>query len=196
MNKQMKNLMMIVMVALLLAACAPIRSESVPAEELEPVVVVENKPTDIPAPVESVPTATTMTESDPEQYIGLTYLSLPEGLSQGFGMVIWGRDDYGLSMVMDGAEKMLWLEKVDHYNEDGSTVWSVKDVLTLSNLESGLTLIPDGCSLNGTPDSEIIVAGRNGVVVLAWRANTNLEKFEVIPADGITCNSDKAMPIT
>jgi hypothetical protein len=60
-------------------------------------------------------------------------------------------------------------------------------------LEAGLTLIPDACYLNGTPDSEILVAGRNGVIILAWRANTTLDKFEVIPTDGIECHSDKGI---
>jgi len=193
MNKQMKNLILVVMVALLLAACAPIRSESVPAGEMEPVVVIENEPTDVPAPVESIPPAASI---DVSEYIGLTYSLIPEHLSQGFSMIIFGKDGYGLTLIIAGEKKMLWLEKVDHYNEDGSVVWEVKDVLALSSLESGLTLIPDGCSINGTPDSEIFVAGQNGAVVLAWRANTSLEKFEVISVDGIICNSDKAVNIT
>ena len=99
-------------------------------------------------------------------------------------------------MVLEGGNKMLWLSKITHYDTNGSSFWEVKDVLALSGLEAGLTLLPDGCLLNGTPDSEIIVAGRNGAIVLAWRANTSLDRFEVIATDGVQCNSDKAVNIT
>ena len=93
------------------------------------------------------------------------------------------------------ANNMLWLEKVIQYNADGSVIWEVKDVLGLSDLEAGLTLIPDGCFLNGVPDSEIFIVGRNGVIVLAWRANTTSGRFESIPVSGITCDSDKPWPL-
>ena len=192
MNKQMKNFLLVVMVAMLLAACGQVETAPVPE------VVVTEVPTSAPEPVEDIPTAVPSDDADPEdfsQYIGLVYPPSPEGLTKGFSMVIFGKDSYGLSLIIDGANKMLWLEKVVEYGADGSVIWEVKDVLGLSNLEAGLTLIPDGCFLNGTPDSEIFVAGRNGVIVNAWRANTALGKFEVIPADGIHCDSDKATPL-
>jgi hypothetical protein len=62
-------------------------------------------------------------------------------------------------------------------------------------MEAGLVLLPDGCFLNGTLDSEILVAGQDGTVRLAWRANTTLDRFEVIPTKGIECHSDKAMDL-
>lgn len=178
------------MIALLLAACG--RAETAPE------VVVTEELTSAPEPVEDNPTAVPSDDADPQdfsKYIGLVYPPSIEGLSKGFSMIIWGKDGYGLSLVIDGANKMLWLEKVAQYDANGSAIWEVKDVLGLSNLEAGLTLIPDGCFLNGVPDSEIFIAGRNGVIVNAWRANTALEKFEIIPADGIQCDSDKAMPL-
>jgi hypothetical protein len=110
-------------------------------------------------------------------------------------MIIQDSNVHGLSLVSDGANKMLWLSKLTHTDSSGVAYWEVKDVLGLSNLEAGLTLVPDGCLLNGMPESEIFAAGRNGVIVLAWRANTSLDKFEVIATDGIQCNSDKAMPL-
>ena len=192
MNKQMKNFMLVAMVAMLLAACGQI--ETAPTPE----VVVTEEPTNVSEPVDDNPTTVPSDDADPQdfsQYVGLVYPLSPEGLSKGFSMVIWGKDSYGLSLVIDGTEKMLWLEKVAQYDANGNAIWEVKDVLGLSDLEAGLTLIPDGCFLNGKPDSEIFVAGRNGVIVNAWRANTALGKFEVIPADGIQCDSDKATPL-
>jgi len=197
MKKRMINTLVGMMI-LLLAACAPFKSETVPAQGPEPVVVVENQPTNLPAPLESIPTVAPKEGPDTEdvsEYTGLTYSLVPEHLSQGFSMVIFGKDAYGLTMIIDGEQKMLWLEKILDYDETGNAIWEVKDVLMLSHLEPGLTLIPDGCFLNGTPDSEILVVGKNGVIRMAWRANTTVEKFEAIVADGITCNSDKAMPI-
>ena len=201
MNKQMRTLMLFGMMILLLTACGRFETAPMPVDLLE--IPLEN-PTDTSEPVSAlddvdyVPTANTDgagNADDGKKYIGLIYLSLPEGLTQGFSMVIWGKDGYGLSMILEGANKMLWLEKIAHNDGNGAVAWEVKDVLALSNLESGLTLLPDGCSLNGTPDSEILVVAKNGVIVLAWRANTTLEKFEVIPANGITCDTDKAMPL-
>jgi hypothetical protein len=148
--------------------------------------------------MEDVPTAVPFEESYPEQfskYIGLVYPPPPAGLTEVFSMLMQDKDGYSLIMVLEGGNKMLWLNKIDHYDEDGSAFWEVKDVLVLSNLEAGLTLLPDGCSQNGTPDTEIIVAGKNGAIVLAWRANTTLGKFEAIPINGIKCNSDKAVSL-
>jgi hypothetical protein len=155
-----------------------------------PELVITESLTSIPEPI--VP-------SDPEQfseYIGLAYSSLPDGLSHGFSMLIQDSDVYGLSLVSDAENKMLWLSKLTRYDSSGVAYWEVKDVLELSDLEAGLTLVPDGCLLNGVPESEIFAAGRNGVIVLAWRANTSLDRFEVMAVDGIQCNSDKAMDIT
>lgn len=192
MNKQMKNLMLAVIIALLIAACGSV--EAAPAPE----VAVTEEPTSIPDPAEDIPTAVPFEEGDSEQfskYIGLVFPPSPAGLTEVFSLLMQDRESHSLIMVLEGADKMLWLNKIDHYGEDGSAFWEVKDVLVLSNLEAGLTLLPDGCSLNGAPDSEILVAGRNGVIILAWRANTTLDKFESIPLSGIQCNSDKAMPL-
>jgi len=192
MNKQMKIFMLVVMVAMLLAACGQVETPTAPE------VVVTEESTTAPEPVEDNPTTVPSDDADPQdlsKYIGLVYPPSPEGLLKGFSMVIFDKDGYGLSLVIDGVDKMLWLEKVVQYDANGSPTWEVKDVLGLSNLEAGLTLIPDGCFLNGVPDSEIFVAGRNGVIVNAWRANTTLSKFEPIPVDGIKCDSDKATPL-
>lgn len=192
MNEKLKITLLVGMIVLLLAACGGTETPSAPE------VAVTDEPTSIPAPVDDAPTAVPSQEAEAQQfskYIGLVYPPSPQGLSKSFSMMIWDTDGYGLSLVVDGTAKMLWLEKIVRYDENGSAFWEVKDVLDLTNVEAGLTLLPDGCSLNGQPDSEIVVAGRNGVVVLAWRAKTALGKFEVIPTDGIQCNSDKAMPL-
>lgn len=187
MNEKIKNTLLVTMVILLLSACGGL--EPAPAS------------IDTPEPVSTetaIDTPTTIPLDEPasdasNKYIGLVYPPSPDGLSKSFGMMIWDTDGYGLSLVSDGAGRMLWLEKIIRYDENGNAFWEVKDVLDLSNVETGLTLVPDGCSLNGASDGEIIAAGRNGVILLAWRANTALEKFEIIPVDGITCNSDKAI---
>lgn len=192
MNKQLKNFMLVIMTVLLLSACGQVETPTAPTETPELIIPVTEAPTDIPAddPLEGP------TPENFINYVGLTYLSLPEGLSQGFSLIIQDSSDRGLSLVINGANKMLWLEKISHYDENGVPIWEVKDILSLSNLESGLTLLPDGCFMNGVPDSEIFVAGKNGAIILAWRANTTLDKFEAIPVNGITCDSDKAVNIT
>lgn len=185
MNKQLKKLIWVVITILLLAACG--RFETTPAS----VVISE--------PIEDIPTIVPSDGLAPESfspYIGMSYPPFPAGLSQDLSMLIQNSDGYGLWLVNDGANKMLWLSKITRYDANGNSFWEVKDVLALSDLEAGLTLHPDGCLLNGAPDSEIIVAGRNGVIVLAWRANTSLERFEVMATDSIQCNSDKAVNIT
>jgi hypothetical protein len=192
MNKQMKNFILVLMIALLLAACGRLETPSTPE------VAVTEEPTSVPKPMEDVPTAVPLEESDPEQfskYIGLVYPPPPAGLTEVFSMLMQDKDGYSLIMVLEGGNKMLWLNKIDHHDENGSAFWEVKDVLGLSNLGAGLTLLPDGCSQNGTLDTEIIVAGKNGAIVMAWRANTTLGKFEAIPINGIKCNSDKAVSL-
>jgi hypothetical protein len=202
MNKQLKKLMLVTITILLLAACGPFETTSAPADVPELTITEDLTGTSetivISGPAEEVPTAVPSDGSAPEnfsQYIGLSSPPFPAGLSQGFSMIIQDSNVYSLSLVSDGANNMLWLSKIAQYDTNGNPFWEVKDVLGLSNLEAGLTLIPDGCLLNGIPESEIFAAGRNGVIVLAWRANTSLDKFEVIATDGIQCNSDKAMPL-
>lgn len=187
MNVKKMITLLVGLIILLVSGCGLREAVSTP----EPVTV-EN-PTSIPTPalVDDL-----VSSVEPGNYVGLVYPPSPAELSKGFSMLIQDREGYGLSLVTDGRYKMLWLEKVARYGADGSVIWEVKDVLVLSDLEAGLTLIPDGCFLNGSPDSEIFVAGRNGVIVLAWRANTTSEKFEVVPVEGIKCNSDKAVDIT
>ena len=196
MNKQLKKLMLVVITVLLLAACGPFEpapelpvTEN-PAETPEPVVIAE--------PSQDIPTAVPSDGSAPEKfskYIGLSYPPFPAGLFVDFSMLIQDANDYSLSLVLDGANKILWLSKLSHNDSSGNAYWEVKDVLGLSNVEAGLTLIPDGCSLKGQLDNEIFVAVKNGTILLAWRANTSLDKFEVIPSDGIKCNSDKGVSL-
>lgn len=171
------NKVLVVGVILLLTACG--QFEAPPAPANTPELTVMESPS-----------------NNPEQwrkYIGSTHPPLPEGLSEGFGMLIQDVEGYALTLVIDGANKMLWLNKIARYDANGTAYWEVRDVLDLSNLEAGLMLIPDGCFLNGAPDSEILVAGKNGAIQLAWRANTTSDRFEVILTDGIECRSDKAI---
>lgn len=194
MNIKLKHGMLVALTVFLLAACGPFGAtpepESViehPTSRPEPILTVE--------PTEAMPTAASDALT-PEQYIGLQYPPSPASLSQDFSMIIENSDVYSLSLVRDGASKILWLSKVSHYDtNNGNPYWEVKDVLSLSDLQPGFTLIPDGCRLNNVPDSEIFVIGRNEAIIKAWRADTSLGKFESMAVDGIKCSSDKAMPL-
>jgi hypothetical protein len=188
MNKQMKRVLWVGIMILVFSACGQLETTPTPVDLPETLVT--------PAPVESIPAAATASGSDPVQfskYIGMSYPPLPAGLSEGFSMMIQGSDDHGLWMVSDDVGRMLWLGKLTHRDVDGNAYWAVMDVLDLSNVESGVVLIPDGCQLNGEVDNEIIVAAKNEKSLLAWRANTTLNVFEVIPTTGIECHSDKGM---
>lgn len=189
MNKQMKNALWIGILILLLAACGPFEPASAPANAPEITVAVNPTPTAaVVATEESAPDKFT-------KYIGLNYPPIPSSLTERFSMLMEGLEDHGLWLVMDGVDEMLWLSEITHYDSDGAAYWEVKDVLDLSNLEAGLVLIPDGCFLNGAPDPEIIIVGKNETVLLAWRANTALDMFEVIPTNGIECRSDKGFSL-
>lgn len=188
MKKQMQKAIFVGLIILLLSACSPLKTTSTPV------------PTDTSSPVEvksgtTAAPATGLVSEKFRQYVGLNYPPLPKGLSDDFGMLIQDAEDYSLTLVTGGGNKMLWLSKLTHQDSSGIAYWEVKDVLDLSALEPGLTLIPDGCSLNSVPDSKILVTGRDGVIIQAWRANTTLNVFEVIPTNGIECHSDKGMPL-
>jgi len=86
---------------------------------------------------------------------------------------------------------MLWLMKMIGQDANGEINWEVVDVLALPKLASNALLIPDGCFLNGTPDSEILVAAKDDEILMAWRANTSSDKFEVISTSNIHCESDR-----
>ena len=197
-KQQIRNLLLAGTLLLLLTACGPLEAdtESDPTGTATPASNPE--PTMVPSVVENQPTAIPAASADPERFsalIGTIHPPLPENLTLQFDMLIQDIEDHSLTFVVEGADKMLWLSRLDHYDPDGSAYWEVRDVLDLSNLEAGLVLLPDGCFLNGTLDSEILVAGQDGTVRLAWRANTTLDRFEVIPTKGIECHSDKAMDL-
>lgn len=189
MKTKLKHGMLVVLTVFLLAACGSFGTTP------EPESVIEN-PTSSPEPILTVEPTETSDAMTPEQYIGLQYPPSPAGLSQDFSMLIQDADSFSLSLVNNGVSKMLWLSKITHYDaNNGNPYWEVKDVLGLSDLQPGFTLIPDGCRLNDVPDSKIFVIGRNEAIVKAWRADTSLGKFESIAVDGIKCSSDKAMPL-
>lgn len=178
MKQLMKNGLWAGILLALFSACA----------KLEPTPAIIESPAPTSAPVEGIA---------PEKfnsYIGLKYPPFPSGLTQDLSMLIQDSDGYGLWLVSDGGNKMLWLSRITHYDSaNGNPFWEVQDVADLSNLETGLVLIPDGCFLNGQPDPQILVASKNGFNLLAWRANTALNVFEVISTNGIECHSDKGV---
>jgi len=186
MKTQMKNILLVIgMLILLVSACVPHGSESTS----EPIVEVTEAPASVPTEVVTEEPAL----PDVSSHIGMIYPPLPFGFLEGFDLFIQDSDGYGLSLVSDGGRRMLWLSKLVESDASGNVLWEVKDVFDFSQFEGGLTLLPDEYFLNGTPDNEIFVAGKNEAIVLAWRANTTVERFETIPTTGITCESDKAV---
>lgn len=183
MNKQMKNVLLVGIMILLISACGPLKT----ASTLTPVEIKDS------------PTAVAATALAPQKfshYIGFRYPPLPVGLTEGISMLIQDAEDYSLFLLSEGENQMLWLSKMTHRDANGNPYWEVKDVLDLTDFQAGDVLLPDGCSLNGVPDNEILVAGRNGVMISAWRANTKSSVFEVIPINGIECRSDKGTPLS
>jgi len=191
MKTQMKIALWVGIMVLLLTACGQLQSAPTPTDTPEPTATATQSPTNTPAVVSTESAA----PEEIENYIGLSYPPLPDGLSQGFSMVIQDSNDYGLSLVSDGANRMLWMEKLTNYDSSGIPSWEIQDVLDLSIVETGVILSPDGCFLNGQPDNEIFVIGKNGIILSAWRANTTSNVFEVISTDGIECHSDKAVSL-
>lgn len=189
MNIQTKFALLAGMIVLLLSACGPSGAAREETSELPAAAEEHSTDTSTVIPVKNVVPEPSGT------YIGLNYPPLPAGLSEDMGMMIQDTDDHALSLISDGENKMLWLGKMTHRDADGNAYWVVKDVLGLSDLEPGLTLLPDGCLLNGAPDHEIFVVGRDEAIQMAWRANTQLDRFESIPTAGIECHSDKALDL-
>ena len=187
MKKQTKKTVLAGVLILLISACG--RVESTPAPE--PVVVTTESAVNVPS---AVPVEGLAPESL-SQYVGLKYPPVPDGLSESFALLIEGSEDHSLSLITNGQHTMLWLSRMTDRDASGNPIWEVKDILDLSDVESGLVLLPDGCSLGGVPDSEILVVGRDERIQSAWRANTTQDVFEVIPTDGIECHSDKAWPL-
>ena len=183
MKKQMYNALLVGLIILLLTACGP--SKAAPA----PAPIVTSNPVEIQnSPAVPV---TGLAPAKFSHYVGSSYPPLPAGLTEGISMLIQDSEDYSLFLLSQGENQMLWLSKMTGRDSNGNPNWEVKDVLDLSDFEAGDVLVPDGCFLNGVPDNGILVAGRNGVMIAAWRANTTLNVFEVIPVNGIECHSDK-----
>lgn len=186
MKRQTRTILFAGILILLVSACAPSATASAPAE-----VAVTESPADVPSDVP----ATGLVPEALSQYVGLKYPPIPDGLSENFALLIQGAEDHSLSLITNGQQTMLWLGRMTHRDAGGNAFWEVKDILDLSDVESGLVLLPDGCSLNGAPDGEILAVGKDAVILQTWRANTASDVFEVIPIDGIECQSDKAWPL-
>ena len=202
----MKNVLLVGIITLLFSSCGQLENAPTPTNRPEIVVTSTEIATNTPVLIatSTVIVAKGLVPEKFSKYIGLNYPPLPDGISQNFGLVIWNSNDYGLSLVSDGENKMLWLNKLTRHDSSGKAYWEVKDILELPNIESDVVLIPDGCLLNGEFDYEILVIGKwddevfvsrymtNDKILLAWRANTILNVFEVISTNGIECHADNA----
>jgi len=183
MNRRLK-IFPLVMMILLLSACGAVETASTPVSvpmDLEPTLAVN--------PVKG------LAPEKYRSYLGMEYPPLPDGLMQEMGMLMQGAEDHSLSLVAGADGRMLWLSEMTHLDSDGNAYWVVRDILDLSDAEDGVDLVPDGCRLNGAPDGEIFVLGKDGTVLRAWRANTTLNVFESIATSGIECQSDKALEL-
>ncbi len=145
-----------------------------------------------------------------QEYIGLKYIELPDGLSSGFGMSIIPEKKgvFALSGVHGNQLDMLWFEKRVSWYSDGKRQkgWELLDILELEPLEGkDEVLIPAGCMLNQELDPEIMVIARldeeadrtrfvtNDKIISAWRLNRELELIEEISTKNIECYADMAM---
>ena len=142
-----------------------------------------------PAPAK--PNAATVERA---RYVGLKYVSLPDGLEEASGELMGSVDDplgYALREIHRGRVKMLWLERKVSGDKPGQPNWEVKDVLVLPAMLKRQN-ISSNCYAGKKSDQEIvaIVAKSSGELLRvrrAWRANRKTEKFEGLSLKGITC---------
>lgn len=135
-----------------------------------------------------------------QDYVGLRYGqdSNLEGIVYQGGNLLEPLNgvEYGVSNVLKDSLNLLWLEKLTHRDAEGKANWEILDVLVLPEMSELEGLLISVCLQNNQPDPEIIAIGmfseeENMIPVRkAWRANRQLEKFEEIATESVTCLMD------
>ena len=141
------------------------------------------------------------------KYVGYKYAgvvpnkTLPNGVKHLGGGLIGDFDAdpvYGISQVVKGKTKMLWLEVSTGQNATGVTGWLVKDVLVFNNMTKNQHLFfsvdPAIYCQRDKKDVENLVAfgqifARQGTYKpsKAWIANIKTGKFEPMAIKGLKC---------
>lgn len=126
---------------------------------------------------------------------------LPNGVKHFGGGLIGDIDAdpvYGISNVVKGKTKMLWLEVSTGQDETGVTGWRVLDVLAFRAMTKTdyLFFANDPsiyCRRNGRDIPELVgigkIARRQGIFrpTKLWVANIKTKRFESIPIAGVKC---------
>jgi hypothetical protein len=139
------------------------------------------------------------------QFIGVTYPPLPEGWEYTGGAITFSNcapgstcaseETYAVSALRqihvpeETAEHLLLFERLVRYESDGTSVWTVLDVLVGSEI-GGWNWLWQGCRVGDaaqTDDEIVAFAG------MAWRANHLTGRFEPISPDGLTCVDENAV---
>lgn len=196
MNKAMKKFFSIAASILFLSSCGYFGVNPQVAATTTNVPTIMSVST---AETEKVLAINRLVPDELRNFIGTKYPPLPEGLTQRYGLIIWGTDDFSLARISDGDRDMLWLSKMISSDVNGHAIWEIKDILVLPNLDIEVVLVDDLCMLNGESNSEIIAIGKtdnevystrhlpNEKILFAWRANTSLGVFQSISTKGVEC---------
>ena len=223
-------IMLVITLGLGLGSCRTDQDMSTPSRSTTSVSTIKITPTDTQTPTkespilvitstpsilvteEAVPTPTkwecTLIPRELCEYIGIQYQDPPNGIVEGFGMVISseGPIDYAISGMHKGDFQMLWFDKLVRRDSEGKPYWEVLDILPLPSLvEEDERLIPGGCLFNHELDPEILVIAlldeeayntryiKNENILHAWRMNRSKGVFEQISTEGIECHADMSM---
>jgi hypothetical protein len=140
-------------------------------------------------------------QTDAAKYTGLRYgPTVPKGIKYVGGSLIseiGDKREYGVAEVHKGRTKLLWFERIKHFDDEGKPYWELMDAIVVPPHPKGQVLVYSFCWMNNHPDKEIAAivdyqadAEYFTRVRKAWRANRQTEKFEVIPTKGIKCENN------
>lgn len=191
---------------------APIATSVVPPTRIpaSPTPPATAAPTLTPTPADPVcPPFTVDTDlpvpDEPQNYIGLHFDALPNGLVSPGGTMLDGSDTYYmLSEVIRDSGEMLWLERNICHDERAHAYQEIRAVLVVPALQGDERVIIGTCKLKEIADSEatnppapdpaIVAVGRFDdiykppvALTYAWRANPETESFEDLPPESVTC---------
>jgi len=186
----LKRCILLITTTLLLVSCSPLKLTT---ERVIPKATSTALPN------------STITPMGPYGYIGLEYPPLPSSITEDriTGMMIWSpisSQDWAIEAVTDENHLMLWLSKTLFH--DGNAHFQVSDIVELSSTARDQDIVVSACTLNDVYDSEIVALVKfdeehppsrylsNDYVVIAWRANLTIGKFQQMATTGIECSGE------
>ena len=143
----------------------------------------------------------------PSEYIGYKYrgvrpgITLPNGVRHLGGSLVGDIEAdpvYGVSQLLAGKIRLLWLEVSTGRDDSGVTGWEVKDVIEFpSQPKSEYIFFAGDPAIDCKRDSEMIenlvgvgrINRKKGTFTPTklWLANLTTAKFESTPVAGVTC---------